>query len=280
MLLSTHNDLVLISLSLLISTVLGVHSKRRPSYAVKETHHVPQQWTRVGPAPAWHMINLQIGLKQGRFSELEKHLYEGNCTADWLYIGHVSEACVWHLQFLFSKSWCWIVSDPTHPRYGQHLTGDEVNQLIQPTNETIDQIHEWLLCNNISQSQLEYTPARDWISITLPVESVEKLLDTKYSIFQHKGGSQIARATQWSLPTHLHKHVETIQPTTSFFRPQPQRSTLKPVSHDDSVDQLHVALLDSPERSTASKACNTTAVTSLCLRTLYGMFCLPGVTNV
>jgi tripeptidyl-peptidase-1 len=84
MLLSTRNDLILIYLSLLISTVLGVHSQGRSSYAVKETHHVPRQWTRVGPAPAWHMINLQIGLKQGRFDELEKHLYEGNCTADRL----------------------------------------------------------------------------------------------------------------------------------------------------------------------------------------------------
>jgi hypothetical protein len=49
----------------------------RSSYVVKEVHPVPRRWTRIGPAPRQHLIELQIGLKQNRFDELEKHLYEG-----------------------------------------------------------------------------------------------------------------------------------------------------------------------------------------------------------
>ena len=49
----------------------------RSPYAVKESHPVPRKWSRIGPAPADHVINLQIGLKQGNFNELERHLYEG-----------------------------------------------------------------------------------------------------------------------------------------------------------------------------------------------------------
>lgn len=52
---------------------------RRSDYAVKETHPVPQKWSKVGPAPADHVIKLQIGLKQSQFDELERHLYEGAC---------------------------------------------------------------------------------------------------------------------------------------------------------------------------------------------------------
>jgi tripeptidyl-peptidase-1 len=51
--------------------------KSRTPYAVKDRHNVPRQWNRVGQAPAVHIIELQIGLKQGNFDELERHLYEG-----------------------------------------------------------------------------------------------------------------------------------------------------------------------------------------------------------
>jgi tripeptidyl-peptidase I len=49
----------------------------RSPYAVKETHPVPRQWSKVAPAPENHIIQLQIGLKQSQFDELERHLYEG-----------------------------------------------------------------------------------------------------------------------------------------------------------------------------------------------------------
>ncbi|KAA6413001.1 MAG: tripeptidyl peptidase [Lasallia pustulata] len=62
-------------------------------------------WTRVGPAPADHRINLQIGLKQSQFDELERHLYE--------------------------------VSDPSHHRYGQHLTSAEVDELVKPSDDAL-----------------------------------------------------------------------------------------------------------------------------------------------
>jgi tripeptidyl-peptidase-1 len=52
-------------------------TRSRALYAVKETHPVPGKWTRVGPAPENRLLRLQIGLTQGRFHELEKHLYQG-----------------------------------------------------------------------------------------------------------------------------------------------------------------------------------------------------------
>lgn len=48
----------------------------RSSYAVKESHHAPREWTRLNRAHGRKTIELQIGLKQGRFDELDRHLYE------------------------------------------------------------------------------------------------------------------------------------------------------------------------------------------------------------
>lgn len=57
--------------------VLGGSIKARSPYVVKETHFVPNQWTKIGIPHPDHMVDLKIGMKNNRFHELERHLYEG-----------------------------------------------------------------------------------------------------------------------------------------------------------------------------------------------------------
>lgn len=47
---------------------------QRSAFALKDSHHIPKRWTRVGYPEPDHTIALRIGLKQGSFSELERHL--------------------------------------------------------------------------------------------------------------------------------------------------------------------------------------------------------------
>jgi hypothetical protein len=54
----------------------------RSPYVVKETHYVPQEWTKQDRSHGGKTIQLQIGLKQGRFDELDRHLYEGNSSLE------------------------------------------------------------------------------------------------------------------------------------------------------------------------------------------------------
>jgi tripeptidyl-peptidase-1 len=49
----------------------------RSVYAIKEKHVVPQHWTQKSRAPKHQILALQIGVKQGDFDELERHLNEG-----------------------------------------------------------------------------------------------------------------------------------------------------------------------------------------------------------
>lgn len=158
------------------------------------------------------------------------------------------------------------MSDPDHPRFGQHLSSGEVNALVQPSKDTIDAIHEWLADHGVDASSLGYSPALDWIKVTLPISKIESMLDTTYSTFEHPDGTRLVRTTSWSLPQHLHEHVSVIQPTTSFLRPSPQGRTLK--VFDQAVDVLHLPPPVSP--ATVSAACNESLVTPTCFRTLYG----------
>jgi len=266
------------SLAFLVATNTVVSSpvRTRSPYIVKDVHNVPNRWWKVGPAPAHKVINLHIGLKQGQFDELERHLYEGTVWPSTRF----SSARVFNgSRSQLIRTFFYIVSIPSHPRYGQHLTFDEVNELIKPSGDTSDQVHEWLSDNGIEPAQLSYNKAKDWIKLSLPVNAVEKLLDTKYSIFEHEDGDRVIRAPKWSLPAHLHEHIEAIQPTNSFFRPAGRRKTLKPVVPISEISQgppedfaavnTIAATPESTELSVA-KACNTSAVTSLCLRTFYG----------
>ena len=168
------------------------------------------------------------------------------------------------------------VSIPSHPRYGQHLTEDEVNELVKPTDDTTTLVHDWLIENGVDRAKLSYNKAKDWIKVSLPVGTIERLLDTKYSIFEHADGDRVIRAPIWSLPSHLHEHIDAVQPTNSFFRPAGRRKTLKTVRPLNEIaeapPQDFASVMATPDASDAgvAKVCNTSAVTPLCLRTLYG----------
>jgi tripeptidyl-peptidase-1 len=144
-----------------------------------------------------------------------------------------------------------------------------VNDLVKPTDDALELVHEWLFDFGIEASDLSYSPAKDWIKVTLPVDEVETLLDTEYSIFENEDGGQIVRTPKWSLPKHLHEHIDVIQPTNSFFRPLPKRSTLKTVK-DQGNWKPSPPKVTYPSDATLQQVCNETAVTPLCLRTLYG----------
>ncbi|KAH8657214.1 putative Tripeptidyl-peptidase SED2 [Tricladium varicosporioides] len=228
-----------------VQPAFGTPIKARTAYDVKEVHNVPRKWKNVGRAPANHRLHLQIGLKQDNFDELNRHLYE--------------------------------VSDPEHTRYGQHLSFEDVNDLVKPADQTLDLVHEWLLLNGIGE--FNYSPAKDWVNIYIDVASAERLLDTEYSVFQHDDGSVLVRTSKWSLPTHLHEHIDTIQPTTSFMRSSPQKSDWIQFSEPWTPPGY-----TPPSNETIAKVCHFFPVTIECFRTLYGTLGyvqkVPGINKI
>jgi tripeptidyl-peptidase I len=158
------------------------------------------------------------------------------------------------------------VSHPEHPNYGRHLSQDDVNNLVQPSEETLKLVLEWLQEHDVVPTT--YSSAKDWIMVSLPVGKVERLLDTQYHTFEHENGNQVVRTLEWSLPAHLHEHIETIQPTTSFFR-----------AHAQGVDHIVDSAAAVADAMTAkykpaggddiNSVCNISSVTPQCFETLY-----------
>ncbi|ORY09125.1 tripeptidyl peptidase-like protein [Clohesyomyces aquaticus] len=218
------------------ATLLGLvkASPLQSRYVVKETHRVPREFTRESDAPGHALMRVSVALKQSRFEELERHLYE--------------------------------ISDPDHARYGQHLSTSEIHSLVAPSAESQDLVRAWLE-EHVHPSTISSSPAGDFLTFTLPVSSIEKLLDTKYSVYRHEDGSKLIRTDEWKLPLHLHEHVRTVQPTTSFIRARPQSKTFLNVP--GSVG-CRPEPYKGPSGGGVDQVCNASAVTPLCLRTLYG----------
>ncbi|KAF1990476.1 subtilisin-like protein [Aulographum hederae CBS 113979] len=213
----------------------------RSPYAVKDTHRVPARWQNVGEPAREHTIRLSIFLKQERFEELENHLLKS--------------------------------SDPDHHMYGHHLSQKEVDDYIKPSNQALNYVHEWLQSNGVDSDRLSYTSAKDAIKVDLPVSHVEHLLDTKYSIYEHiEDGSRLVRTPEYSLPGHLHKHINVITPTNQFLRNNPRGSHVRIVEDSPAGGSKWPGYTQPPEPSdpVVAAACNFSRVTPTCLRTIYG----------
>ncbi|KAG0702391.1 peptidase S8/S53 domain-containing protein [Suillus ampliporus] len=206
---------------------------------VKESiHGPPHGWYKHAPAPKHHMLELKIALPQPKFPELEQHL--------------------------------WEVSDPSHPRYGAHLSKQETEALMTPHPETLDVVSEWLASHGLVEEDLIRSSAKDWVTIRVPVGLAEEMLDTTYHVYKHaETGEGIVRTTSYSLPDILHEHVDLIQPTTMFARFKAFKSTLH------WTDQVQPAVLSTsggtitgPAGNEVDASCVDT-VTISCLKQLY-----------
>ncbi|KAH8810379.1 subtilisin-like protein [Flagelloscypha sp. PMI_526] len=221
-------------LSLLATTLaLAPPEKRDWVYARKETAIAPRGWKLVETAPDSASIKLRIALPQGRFDELETSLYE--------------------------------VSDPSHERYGKHLSMAEVHELVAPHPDHLDSAKSWLAAHGLTD--MTFTPASDWIHVTLPIREAEELLKTTYHVFEHEeSGDRLIRTLEYSLPEWLNGAVELIQPTTSFAFYKPARST---ISWPSDEEQAEAESSFQAGADAAPASCNFRDVTLQCLADLY-----------
>ncbi|KAF7432698.1 hypothetical protein PC9H_004640 [Pleurotus ostreatus] len=155
-------------------------------HQVKESITPPHGWTKYAAAPPYHTITLRIALSQPHFSTLEQHLAE--------------------------------ISDPDHPRYGAHLSAEEVDALAAPHSDSIRLVDEWLAGHGLKDSDIARSSSKDSLSFTVPVKLAEQMLDTEYNVWRHDDDEYILRTTRYSLPAKLHAHIELVQPTTIFAR--------------------------------------------------------------
>ncbi|KIK62569.1 hypothetical protein GYMLUDRAFT_242721 [Collybiopsis luxurians FD-317 M1] len=136
-------------------------------------------------------------------------------------------------------------SNPSHSRYGQHLSKDQVDELMQPTVETVNAVKSWLRWHNISDGAIK--SSGNTFTLTIPLSSAEVLLNTTY----HR---------PYSLPRHLHDHIDLVSPTTYFSNP---RSLARENGHRRGLRASRLV-----PRTTVPSSCKD-EITPNCLHLLY-----------
>lgn len=91
---------------------------------------------------------MRLGLKQHKLDELINSLYE--------------------------------VSDPSHVRYGQHLSKSEVNALVAPHVDTVEIVNAWLAHHGVDHTAVDRTDAGEWITMVVSVEQAERMLGLSF----------------------------------------------------------------------------------------------------
>ena len=170
--------------------VLSVFFLFWPIHALKApTHHVVHErrdvtsnkWIKRGHPESRAVLPMRVGLTQSSLEDAHGHLMD--------------------------------VSDPTSPNYGKHWTSDQVNEVFQPSNDTVQAVKQWLEESGISSSKISQSPNKIWLNFGATVEEAERLLYTKYDVFEHKmKGDLTVACDEYHLPKHVREHVDFITP--------------------------------------------------------------------
>ncbi|CAK5273720.1 unnamed protein product [Mycena citricolor] len=222
-----------------ISVAKPVVNKRWDDMAVKHAWaEVPSGWEYHEAPPADHLIELRLGLKQDRIDELIEALYQ--------------------------------VSDPSHEKYGQHLSKEKVDELVAPHPDSLEAVEAWLRHHAIDPASAHFrSGGGEWVTFHLPISKAEQMLGTTYGVYRHAAsGSDVVRTMSYSLPRELHSHIDVVTPTTYFGTMRSMRATsfikagAPVVETDTAAEELALNPFAVPS------SCSST-ITPACLRALY-----------
>jgi len=115
------------------------------------------------------------------------------------------------------------VSHPSSPNYGKHLSPAEVHSLFAPTDETAALVKAWLVESGIDKSMILDYENKGWVGVDLPASEAEKLFRMQYHEHEHGGELRIG-CDEYSVPSHLVRHIDYITPGVKLSSPMRKRS--------------------------------------------------------
>lgn len=181
-------------------------------------------------------------------------------------------------QYLLSHS-----SNPQSHLYGQHLTREQINNMVAPPQHRVQSVVEWLNTHGIND--ITHSDGSDFVSFKVTVQQANKLLNTQYKTYVHSNGMKAVRTNEYMIPKHLTEHIDYIAPTTRMpihtksYLPQSYDSKTKKYN---TLTKLHsnINIPSPPHFKYNGSTPNTTSSISIslcsqlatpeCIRQIYG----------
>ncbi|KZF23723.1 hypothetical protein L228DRAFT_122834 [Xylona heveae TC161] len=108
------------------------------------------------------------------------------------------------------------VSHPESDKFGKHWTAKEVAEMFAPSEETVNSVKDWLSDSGIPSDRIRLSQGLNWIHFDASVAEAEKLFKTEYYVYEHATGQPHVACEEYSLPSHLRKHIDFVSPTVHF----------------------------------------------------------------
>lgn len=193
---SRYHIILLVAASLAAHAVAGADDwqLRAPMEAGVGRANQPAEWSIGDRAAADSRITLSFALHHTGLDELESTLY--------------------------------AVSDPDSPRYGKHLTRDQVNEMVAPRLEDVAVLRAWLTDAGVAREAVTVLPGNDWLEVDTTVSKAEDLLQATYHVYHRTTGETTLRCASYSLPAQVASAVAFVGPTIRF--PAPLRASFRP----------------------------------------------------
>jgi tripeptidyl-peptidase-1 len=233
-------------LSVLTVVPLGFATPPSPCWDDMRLKHswdsIPEKWECQGHPPAGTTIDLRVALKPHRKNALIDALYE--------------------------------VSDPSHSKYGAHLSKEQVAELVAPHPDTLELVGSWLACHEVPSTAVSITHGGSWLTVyNVPLTQANALLGATYQRYRHiETNETIIRTISYALPAALHEHVQTVAPTTYFGSPHALRLTSKVMSNGPTLPNGDPVLQNASSTFAPGAPLPSTClktITPECLRRLY-----------
>ncbi|KAF8259075.1 subtilisin-like protein [Lactarius quietus] len=153
-------------------------------------YSVPDSWHNLGHPPADTTIDIHVALQAQDENALIDALYD--------------------------------VSSPGHPKYGAHLSKEEVAELVAPSPYVLELVNAWLDHHGILPSTVSTKHGGSWLMLSgVPVSQANRLLRASYQLYHHIGTNEtVLRTLSYALPGALLEKVQTVIPTTHFGFPR------------------------------------------------------------
>jgi len=153
---------------------------------VKQHNVATSSWKSQGRAEKNRLMRFQVPLKVGRkeLMALEKTFFE--------------------------------VSDPDHERYGQHLSIEDVRDLLAVPEKRIQRVRTWL---EEHSGKVELNAHRDTFTVIMRHEDLERMVNTEIHRFVHKDSEKVSvyrAAKQYYVPIDISHEINMIGELLQF----------------------------------------------------------------
>ena len=106
---------------------------------------IPHGWVQGDSVPASTRLRFRIAVKQENAYHFEQHVLD--------------------------------ISTPDHPKYGQHMSREELKAMLRPSIDASESITGWLEAEGVPSADIE--DDGDWINFYVPATEAERIMNTK-----------------------------------------------------------------------------------------------------